>query len=228
MILVSTAPRVRIWQLMRFGLLALVGLLLGHEAVYATEYGLGQRLAMAMAASGHDGYWSLFTAAAAGAVLVLAAHASVRLLATARGLADESAEEPALDRPPGSRGSSPYLAELRVVWPPLFLFVAVAFAIQENVERLLSTGVLTGLGVVGSNPLVLPILALVTGVLAALGAAVRWRVGALEARLRAARCRRAWRARPAAPPHPRWTIDGAARAARWLLLRPDPGRAPPV
>ena len=60
----------------RFGVLALVALLLAHDAVYLAAH--GPDTAAAMAASGH-GYWPTWTALVLLAVVVLAiAHAKRR------------------------------------------------------------------------------------------------------------------------------------------------------
>ena len=77
-------------------------------------------------------------------------------------------------------------------------------------------------------PLALPVLALVTGLLAALGGWIRWQQATMLRRLRAARA--ADRRHPvhADHPHGRWTLLAALLAHRWLLVRGDAGRGPPA
>ena len=117
------------------------------------------------------------------------------------------------------------------LWAPLFGLVAVAFAIQENVEHLAGHGHLIGLGALGGPeyPLALPVIALVTLVAAALGAVVRWRIGVLEARL-AGRLplgeRQGGLAARRAPA--RWAEVAAVRVHAGFLVRLDAGRAPPL
>ncbi len=207
---------------MRFALLALGGLLVGHQAVYVAEYGEGGTLSQAMTTGGHDGYWSAFTTVALSGLLLLLLRSAWRLLELRRdtaGIAIQASE---------GRRAWVYGRELLRLWPPLFGTVAVAYLIQENVEHLAAQGHLAGFSpLVGAQaPLALPILGLVTLACAVVGALVRWRIAVLEARVRAARARIKWSV-GADRLVVRWTLVGAIRATFWSLARQGPVRAPP-
>ncbi len=106
--------------------------------------------------------------------------------------------------------------------------VVASFAVQENVETLVAHGDLPGIDVLIGNglPLAVPVLALVTFVLAAIGALVRWRIAVLSARLREAKL--ATRHRPLPVRLPReWADIHASAPHHWMLDRRDAGRAPP-
>lgn len=219
----------------RFAFLALGGLLLGHTAVYATAYGDGAGFAAAMRLGGHDGYWPAFAGAALAALVVLAADGLLGLLRAWRRMRHGAARSGPSDRGGSDRGGSgpatgalaaDYLNELLDIWGPLFLVVSLAFLVQENVEGFVVHGQAPLLGVFTVHLVAAPVLALVTGLLAALGALVRWQTAVLVARAR--RLAPPW-ARPLpSRPHRRWSVASAARAARRALLRQDPGRAPPA
>lgn len=212
----------RLWRA-RFAALVVVGTLVAHDAVFAAQYGLGEARADALAATAH-GYWPVFTVLAllGGAVgLGTALALLVRLHRAVRHLPGGSA-------PAGTPG---YAGELLRLWPRLFLVVTAAFAVQENVEHLVAGEELPGLWVLSwpAYPLALPVLALVTFLLAAAGAWLRWRTAVLETRLAAARAAAAHRA-PALPltPAGRWRLVAAAVAHARILVRLDAGRAPPI
>jgi hypothetical protein len=224
MIVSTNGSRARGWRLLRLALLAVGGLLLGHDAVYAVRFGIGGQLAAAMNMSGH-GYWLGFTMAAFGGLAVLAFYALARLDRLSRAVRGRT---PCYGDAQPIEPQHPYLGELVSLWPPLFVLVTAGFGVQENLEHLALTGHLAGLGVLtGPDGLTLPVIAAVTAALAAIGALVRWRTAILEERLRRAGVARRWsRAAPSAP-HPAWAIDSAALAARRTFLRRDEGRAPP-
>ncbi|HEY7941550.1 MAG TPA: hypothetical protein VID25_06355 [Candidatus Limnocylindrales bacterium] len=207
----------------RFVLLALGGLLVGHQAVYVAQYGEGAALGQAMTASGHDGYWSAFTTVALSGLLLLLLRSAWRLVELRR-----DATGPALQAPEHGRPSA-YGRELLRLWPPLFGTVAVAYLVQENIEHLVAQGHLAGFSpLVGLQaPLALPILGLVTLAFAIAGALVRWRTALLEARARAAREPTRRFARRADRRSTSWALVGAIRATFWSLARQGPVRAPP-
>lgn len=202
----------------RFWALALVALLVAHDAVYLAAY--GTRYGDAMAATGH-GYWSTFTllvAIAGGTGLALAALTLLRLRAL---LAGERS------RPDPSPGPG-YLAELVSLWPRLAITVVGLFLLQENAKSLLAGHGLPGLGAL-SGPLTLQALLAVAGLLAAAGAFLRWRERVLVARLAAARAAAARHPRPAAADAPpAWGAIAAIVAHGWICARRLAGRAPPV
>ena len=213
----------------RFALLALGGLLLGHEAVYAVYYGLGAGLAQAMSAGGHDTYWPMFSTLALSGLLLLLTRGVWRLSRLRTDASQPDAQGPALG-PRSTAQVRSYRQELRAIWPALFAVVAVAYLVQENLEHLLGHGHLPGLApLIGPEaPLALPVLAAVTLALAALGALLRWRIAVLEARLALLERRRHPRPRHQLRPAARWVLLGAVRATFWSLVRQGPVRAPPA
>ena len=208
-------------HVLRFGLLSLGALLVGHQAVYVAQYGEGAALSQAMATGGHEGYWGTFTTVALAGLLVLLTRSAWRLIELRRSISDE------VDVPHLAPERS-YRRELFLLWPPLFGAVAIAYGIQENIEHLIAQGHLPGFApLVGAEaPFALPILGLVTLAFALVGALVRWRIAVLEARILAARARTRWSV-GADRLHTSWTLVGAIRATFWSLARQGPVRAPP-
>ena len=123
-------------------------------------------------------------------------------------------------------------AELRRIWPKLFVATAVLFTLQENLEHIAAGQAPHGLGsLIGSeHPYAVAVIAIVVGIAAAFGALIRWRIRLLEARA-------AWAAaaheprlrgpRSLQPGRSWWGIAAVNRLA-WFLVRLDAGRAPPV
>jgi hypothetical protein len=210
--LVSVAPR------LRYAILVLAALFVSHDAIYVARFGVGDGYAEAMSARGHDAYWapaSLLIAIGVGLVALTTIAAYRRIRHDALLVADATVVGPS------------YLAELSGVWLRLFPIVAVLFGVQENLEHLAVDGHLTGLApLIGAGSgHTLPVLAVTTFLLATIGAAFRWRMEALEARLATAR-RRFARVRAATRPGA-WDTVAAAIAHRWIIDRLDAGRAPP-
>ena len=206
----------------RYAALVVVGVLVAHDTVYTAQEAMGSTNA-AVAEVTHR-YWPSFVVLALLAAVVLASWAVTGLLTLRRALRRLPAEPP---RP--TRTERTYLAELVHLWPRLLLGVGLAFLIQENMEHLASGRHLPGLWVLSGPeyPLVIPVLAAVTGLLAAAGAWFRRRIAVMARRLRAARIAFALRAHRRAAPSQRYRLVGAILAHRWILLRPDIGRAPP-
>jgi hypothetical protein len=209
----------------RFILLALVSLFLGHEAVYAAEHGIGAGFASAMTELGHGVYWAPFMTAAAAAAIALSVSSAlmlgrlhVRLAGTPRGDV------------PGAKPVAPgvYRRELAAIWPRLAIVVVGLFVVQENLESFVARGAVPGVDVLfgGGLPQAVPVLALVTFALAAVGALVRWRIRILAARLHALRLPPRTSLRASTPAR-EWAGIDAAAPHRWILDRRDAGRAPP-
>jgi hypothetical protein len=172
-----------------------------------------------MSAQGHDAYWTpVSVLLTAGVVLVVLA----TLAAYRRLRADAVAATMTLATGPS------YVHELASIWLRLFPTVAVLFAVQENVEHFAVDGHLAGIEpLIGpGSSIVLPVLAVTTFVLAAVGSLVRWRIRVLEARI-AAVARQRFALAPAASRPAAWATVAAAIAHRWILGRRDAGRAPP-
>jgi hypothetical protein len=226
MTLETTTRTGRLLDAVRFLLLALVSVGIAHDAVFAAEHGIGSGFAAAMSAGGHDGYWPVFSVAIVLAMTLLSGWATiriVRLVALRSGPPERPRSRPASPAP------RRYGHDLRALWLPLLALTAAAFTLQENVEHLVGHGHLIGLGaLVGPEyPLALPVIALVTLVVAAAGALVRWRIAVLEARL-AGRFH-VPRALGLAPDRPAaaWADIAALRLHALFMVRPDAGRAPP-
>ena len=132
----------------RFWALALLGLVIAHDAVYLAAY--GARYHDAMSATGH-GYWLTFAllALVVGGVPVGAALLGlVRLRASIWRLG--RSREP--DRGCGERSAGPsYLGELVGLLPRLFLVVVIGFTLQENAESILAGHGIPGLWVLAGS-----------------------------------------------------------------------------
>lgn len=228
MIVATSHRSARLLGRARFGLLALVAVWLAHDAVFVVEHGIGAGLARAMRDGGHDAYWPAFSIVAIVAATVLGLRAVVRL-----GRLRDTARPGRGTRSIGGRSDDAapsYGRQLVRLWLPLYALVAVAFAIQENVEHLAGHGHLIGAGaLVGPEyPLAIPVIGLVSLVAAAIGSLVRWRIAVLEARLgRRAEAPRD-RGLSARRPAPRWALVAAERLHALWLVRLDAGRAPPL
>jgi hypothetical protein len=219
MILRATPGRVRLGRRVRTGILAIVALLVAHDAIFLAEYGNGPAFARAMSEGGHDGYWLPFTVGAtlAGGFLLL------RALTTLRHLRVQASAIHWIEELP----SPSYTSELLGIWRVLFPLVTVLFALQENVEHLATHGHFLGLEALAGPdvPLALPVVAAVTCALAAIGALLRWRIAVLRRRIATA----------AAAHHraaderlcPEWGSIHASAPHRWMIGRLDAGRAPP-
>jgi hypothetical protein len=204
--------------LLRFGVLAALGVLLAHDAIFAAGAAVGANDAQ-FDVLGHR-YWGTF------AVLVLLA-AAVTTAAAIAGLARLNRALRGLPAPaPTHRGPS-YLAAFTRLWPRLLLVVTAAFFVQENVEHLATGLPMPGLWVLAAPgyPFAIPALLAVTGLLAAIGAWFRHREAILVGRLCAACTTRVLRHLTLAKP--RWPDVGWLVTHRLLLARPDAGRAPP-
>lgn len=204
---------------LRFAALAVLGVLLAHDATFAADAAAGANDAQ-FAVLGHR-YWASFTALAVLAAALLAATALTALARLSRAVSGCQVPTPATTGPS-------YRTELFRLWPRLLVVVTAAFVLQENVEHLATGLPLPGLWVLSAPgyPFAIPALLLVTGLLAALGAWFRRREAALLERLCAACAAIALRHPMAAPL--RRPDMGWLSAYRLLLARPDAGRAPPA
>ena len=223
----ASARTVRLLAAVRFALLAIVCLAVAHDAIFAVEHGIGAGFAEAMRNGGHDGYWPALSVIVVIAATVLGLRTVVRLGRLGQAVGRRS------HRPRGvlSHARRPgYLGELLRLWLPLFVGVALAFALQENIEHLAGHGHLIGLGaLIGPEyPLALPVIGLVALAAAALGALVRWRIALLEARVGVRPVPARPRGLTARRPAPGWAIVATLRIRAWSLVRLDAGRAPPV
>jgi hypothetical protein len=228
MVLNARPATVKVARRVRFWALALVGLLVGHTAVYLVEY--GSRYSDAMARTGH-GYWLVFAllVMVVGGVPLAAASVGLYRLWARVGRSTRSTSSRSM---PGTAVRSlpapSYIREFLGLMPRLLLVILVGFVIQENLEAA-SVGLrLSGPGVL-NDLMTLQVLVAVTALIALAGAWLRWRESILIERLRA--IREALAHANAATPSAdcgAWAEIAAAVALRWLIARRVAGRAPPV
>jgi hypothetical protein len=210
----AIAPGLR--NRLAFWALAGLALFVAHDAIFLAQLGPGRQLVGVLRTAGH-GYWTVASLALVAVALLAAIATTVRL----RRLQRRATALAAAPRRPRA-----YVRRLAGAWWRLALVVAVGFAIQENLEHVLTHGHAPGLGVLAGPeyPLALPIIGLVTGAAAAVAALVsrtqQALVEAIEAALRSAP-RRAPRALPH-PPVRLVAISGSILATRGA------GRAPPA
>jgi hypothetical protein len=198
-----------------FWALAGLALFVAHDAVFLAQIGPGQRLVAELRTAGH-GYW-------ASASLLLIAVSVVAGVSTWLRVQHLRRRASSVGAAP-ARGRS-FVRRFATAWWRLVALVAIAFAVQENVEHLIAHGHAPVLGVlVGPEyPLALPVIGLVTAVAAMLVALVARTqeelVAAIEAALR-------WRTRAprlhARPPQRLPSTTGS------VLARRGAGRAPPA
>ncbi len=222
MIVLASSRAARVLRLVRFGALAVVSVWFAHDAVFAAEHGLGSGFAAAMTAGGHDGYWWALSLAVGIVATLLGLWVAIRLVRLTDRTRDVRSRPIAVTAPS-------YRAELAGLWTALFVVTAAAFTLQENIEHLAGHGHLIGLEALSGPeyPLALPVIAVVTLVVAALGALVRWRIAVLEARLAGRLHRPRERGLHGTRPPAAWADIASARAHAWFLVRLDAGRAPP-
>ncbi len=219
---VGTDPeRARRAGRLRLAVLSLVALLSAHSAIYAAEYGVGDRFAQAMAGGGHDGWWIPASAVILGIGFVL-------LLHTLGGLAHLEIRWRASGRRAGGAGGTRLAPEIRSIWGRLLPLVMILFLVQENLESLVARRHLPGLDPLSADSgIALAILALVTFGLSVLGAVLRLRVAILRA-YTAYPIHRARRTVMAPVVAGRWRTVGALAPRQWMTDRLDAGRAPPA
>ena len=218
-------PRALTWlRRARFWALALLALVVVHDAVYLATY--GSRYADTMAATGH-GYWVTYVLLAlvlGGIPLALTGIGLLRLRAAIARSRTPGTPAPRPDTRPGPS----WLGETAGLLPRLLAVVTLGLLLQENLESLLAGHGLPGLWAL-AGPLTMPVLLLVSTLVAMAGAFLRWRERVLTERLAAARAAAARHHRPAAASAPAaWGAIAAIVAHGWLLARRLAGRAPPT
>ena len=206
----------------RFTALVGVGVLTAHDVIYAGQAALGSS-DLAFADAAHR-YWTTFVVLAllAGGLALAATLTGILRLGRALRHLPPAHE-------PRRLPVASFTGELVRLWPRLLGTVGLAFLVQENVEHAAAGRSLPGLWVLSGPeyPLAIPVLVLVTGLLAAVGAWFRHRRDVLVGRLRAARAALALRTRAGHAPAVRWRLVGALVALSRILARTNAGRAPP-
>ena len=209
------------WRRVRHAALFVAALAVAHEAVYFVRYPDPAHAATAMSDSGHDRYWLLFLVAATAAAALLAAWVAWRLTG--------GVHAAAAGRDSRATGNDSFRHEWLTILRRVTPAVAAAFLVQENLEHAAAHGHFEGLNVyIGfGNELSLPVLLAVTGVVAAVGALIRWRERVLIARLRARMPLHVARRRAELRSPGTWDITAALVRLRLLVARHDHDRAPP-
>jgi len=161
--------------------LALAALAAGHELVYLLSHGAGDGYAAAMREGGHDRYWTSFVLVVVAVTAGLAAVVAVQLRRLRRLAA--SVHWAGVEVRDGGVGR--FTGLLGGLWLRVAVITSVGYVVQENLETATAGATPAGLGVVaGEHALALPILVLVSLVVAVVGALVGWRREVLLARLR--------------------------------------------
>ena len=209
----TNSPTVR--NRLAFWALAGLALFVAHDAVFLAQIGPGQALVAELRTAGH-GYWTSASLLLI-AVSFLAGVSTWRRVRHLRRRASSLGAAPSRDRS--------FADALLSAWGRLSVLVAVAFAVQENVEHLIAHGhaPLAGVLIGPEYPLALPVIGLVTAVAAALVALFARTqeelVAAIEAALR-------WRTRaPRLRARPPQRLSSPAGS---VLARRGAGRAPPA
>jgi hypothetical protein len=222
MVLSTTAGVGRVLGAVRLVVLVAVVAALGHDAVFAARYGVGADLASALRGSGHEGWWGPLVLAVLGfGAFVLAAQLARLATLSTRARARRRAR-------PCATGPS-YLGQWLRLWAVLLPSAAAIFVVQEDLEHAAIGAVGHGLGALTGpeHPLAIPVLALVTGVVAALAALLRWRIRVLERIVVSGRWSTPRRRAILAAPRPSVPATLPRPLVGSLGLAFDPGRAPP-
>jgi hypothetical protein len=209
----------RVPSLVLTAVLTLAVLVVGHNLVFLLTYGSGSGVALVR--TGHGNRWDETVRVVLAAEILLAAAATLRLAYLYRLVRRLS---------PGSvTGGLPvrgYVRALLPLWIGLFATSTLLFVLQENLEHWSAGLGLPGFGVLGSAAYVgpIPVFALVSLLVAGVGALFRWGVRTLESRIAASRT---LALPPASSPRRRFGPDPDRRATS-ILGRNLAGRAPPA
>ena len=160
------AALARIPRGIAFWALTGVALLVSHDAVFLVQLGPGEELTRALRAAGHD-YWGW----ASLALLAIGVAAGIAAVFRLRSLRQRVARLQAA--PTASR--TPLGGQFATAWIRLFAIVVIGFALQENVEHVISHGHGIGLGALlgPEYPLALPVIGLITALAGLVAAALQ-------------------------------------------------------
>lgn len=151
-----------------------------HELIYLLAHGAGAEYARAMREGGHDRYWTSFVLTVAVVTLVLVVVAVRQLRRLQRQTSLVRAGRLNVD----DRGVGLFARLAAGLWMPVFASTFVAFVVQENLETVGAGHLLPGLDVVsGEHAIAVPVIALMSLLVALVGALVRWGRHVLLARL---------------------------------------------
>ena len=165
-----------------FWALAGLALFLAHDAVFLAQMGPGKALVAELRTAGHE-YWSWRASCSS----LQRSSPAPRSGSTCGASDGEPRRSP---RPPAPTG--PFARRFASSWWRLAALVAVAFAVQENVEHLIAHGhAPLGGALLGSEyPLALPVIGMITAIAAGLVALVARTENALVVAIEAALRRR--------------------------------------
>lgn len=176
-------PRSRQPSLAVLGALALASLALSHELIYLIAHGVGEGYATAMREGGHDRYWTSFLLIVAVVTSTLVVVSVVQIRRLRRLMVATRARIVNVR----DIGLSRFFDLLGPLWLPLSVVVSSAYVFQENIETETTGAPAPGLVALGGeHALALPVLLLVSLLVAAVGALVGWRREVILARLQAA------------------------------------------
>lgn len=196
---------------------ALAALALGHELTYLVAHG-ADGFAAAMTERGHDRYWTSFLSVVVIVVGILATIAVIQLQRLRR-LADLMRSS--RDIHVSDLGVARLVELFGPMWLRVTAVVLLAYFAQENTEVAAIGGRLPLLGVfAGEHWVALPILVLASGLVAMVGALVRWRREVLLRKLRLAQGFRR-------PPVARQPTSVVQQPKSVLSARRNGVRAPP-
>jgi hypothetical protein len=209
--IISPAVRNRL----AFWALAGLALFVAHDAVFVAQIGPGQALVAELRTAGHE-YWGSASLLLM-AVSIVAGLSTWRRMRHLRRRASLLGAARSRDRSFARRAAS--------AWGRLAALVAVAFAVQENVEHLIAHGHAPIAGVLlgPEYPLALPVIGLVTALAATLVALIARTQEELLAAIDAALRRRTRPPRLRARPPQRLPSPAGS-----VLARRGAGRAPPA
>jgi len=161
-----------------FWALAGLALFVAHDAVFLAQVGPGKALVAELRTAGHE-YWG-------SASFLLLLIALVTGAATRLRMRNLQRQASSLGAAPAS--SRPFARRFASTWWRLAVLVAVAFAVQENVEHLIAHGhaPIAGALLGPEYPLALPVIGFVSAIAAALSALVARTQEALVVAIQAA------------------------------------------
>lgn len=169
----------RLRQIAVLATLVMASLAASHELIYLLTYGAGPEYALAMRDGGHDRYWTSFILTVAGVSLVLTVIA-VRLLHRLH----RQTSLVRTGRLSEDRGFGLFARQAARLWLLVSAGTVAAYLAQENLETIAAGHPVPGLEVAsGDHAVALPVITLMSLLVALVGALVRWRRHVLLARL---------------------------------------------
>lgn len=171
----------RLKQVAVVAALVLASLAASHELIYLFAHGAGVEYVRAMQEGGHDRYWSSFVLIVAGVTLAL----SIVAVGQIRRLTRQASLVRAGRLRVEDRGFGLLARLVGRLWLVVAAGTSFAFFFQENLETVTAGHPLPGPAVVsGDHAIALPVMAVVSLLVALVAGLVRWGRHVLLARLR--------------------------------------------